>query len=77
MQFEFDEFLISEGLKNRIKIDIGIIYCTSQYKSANEVLADARLTLKMAKQTKRKDYEIYERKTIPNRPSGIRSLAGV
>jgi len=77
MQFEFDEFLVGEGLKNRIKIDIGVMYCTSQYKSANDVLADARMTLKIARQTKQKDYEFHERKTIPNQPSGIRSLAGV
>lgn len=77
MEFEFEEFLVSEGLKNRIKIDIGALYCTSKYKSANDVLADARLTLQIAKQSKRKENEIFERKTIPNQPSGIRSLAGV
>lgn len=77
MEFEFEEFLVGEGLKNRIKIDISALYCTSKYKSANDVLSDARLTLKMVKKSKRKDYEIFERKTIPNQSSGIRSLAGV
>jgi len=74
MQFEFDEFLVSEGLKNRIKIDLGLMYCASQYKSANDVLSDVCLTLKMAK---RKKFEIFGRKTVSNQPSGIRSLAGV
>jgi len=77
MQFEFDEFLINEGLKNRIKIEIGVIYCTPQYTSANDVMSDARLTLKMASQSTHKGYEIFERGKSPTQPTGIRSLAGV
>jgi len=77
MQFEFDEFLVNEGLKNRIKIEIGVIYGTPQYKSANDVLSDARLTLRMAKQSAHNGYEIIERTKSPTQPTGIRSLAGV
>ena len=49
MQFEFDEFLMSSGLKNRIKIEIGVLYCTSEYNSTDEVLRDAQLAVQMAR----------------------------
>jgi len=77
MQFEFDEFLVSSGLKNRIKIEIGVLYCEAEYETTEEVLRDAQLALKMSKQDKRKMFKVYQRSNLPNQPTGIRSLAGV
>ena len=46
MQFEFDEFLLSSGLKNRINIEIGVLYCTDEYETTEEVLRDAQLAVR-------------------------------
>ena len=77
MQFEFDEFLTNSGLKNRIKIEIGVLYCAKEYETANEVLHDTQLALRMVKWNKRTTYEVYERETLPNQPTRLRSLAGI
>lgn len=45
MQFEFDEFLISSGLKHRIKIEIGVLSCNSAYETADEIVRDAELAV--------------------------------
>ncbi|MGB7875036.1 MAG: diguanylate cyclase [Anaerolineales bacterium] len=45
MQFEFDEFLISSGLKHRIKIEIGILSCDGSYETADEVMRAAQLAI--------------------------------
>jgi len=45
MQFEFNEFLISLGLKHRVKIEIGILRCNAEYKTTDQVLHDAQLAL--------------------------------
>jgi diguanylate cyclase (GGDEF)-like protein len=42
MQFEFHEFLISSGLKNRIKVEIGVLSCDEEYETADEILRDAQ-----------------------------------
>jgi diguanylate cyclase (GGDEF)-like protein len=77
MKFEFDEFLVNSGLKNRIKIEIGVLYCAAEYETTDDVLRDAQLTLQLARQDKRSTYKVFERVTLPNQPTGIRSLAGV
>jgi diguanylate cyclase (GGDEF)-like protein len=77
MQFEFDEFLINSGLKNRIKIEIGVLYCAAEYETTDEVLRDTQLALQMAKRDKHSAYKIYEREIIPHQPAGIRSLVEV
>lgn len=77
MQFEFDEFLTNAGLKNRIKIEIGALYCAKEYETADEVLHDTQLALQMVKWDKRTTYKVYKRETLPNQPAGIRSLAEV
>jgi len=77
MQFEFDEFLTNSGLKNRIKIEIGALYCAEEYETADEVLHDTQLALQMVKWDKRTTYKVYKRETLPNQPAGIRSLAEV
>lgn len=76
MQMEFEEYLVSVGLKNRIKISIGGIYCTADYKAVDEVLRDVRLALQIAKQDKRNGFKVYDRKTLPFQKKGAQSLAG-
>ena len=55
MQFEFDEFLISSGLKNRLNIEIGVLYCSDEYETTDEVLHDAQLAVEMARKTSHGD----------------------
>jgi diguanylate cyclase (GGDEF)-like protein len=61
MQFEFDEFLINSGLKNRLNIEIGVLYCTDEYKTTSEVLHDAQLAVEMARKNSRSDHRILQR----------------
>lgn len=58
MQFEFDEFLISSGLKHRIQIEIGVLYCDSEYETPDEVLHDAQLAVQMAREGSHNGYKI-------------------
>jgi len=64
MQAEFEEYLVSIGLKNRIKINIGGIYCTSDYKTVDDVLRDVRYALHLAEQDRKNGFKIYDRKTL-------------
>jgi diguanylate cyclase (GGDEF)-like protein len=77
MQYEFDEFLTNSGLKNRIKIEIGALYCAKEYETTDEVLHDTQLALQMVKWDKHTTYKVYQRETLHNQPAGIRSLAEV
>jgi diguanylate cyclase (GGDEF)-like protein len=77
MQFEFDEFLTNSGLKNRIKIEIGVLYCASEYETTEEVLRDTQLALQMAKRDKHSTYKIYEREVLSHQSAGMHSLAEV
>ena len=61
MQFEFDEFLINSGLKNRLNIEIGVLYCTDEYETTDEVLRDAQLAVEMARKNSRSDHKILQR----------------
>jgi diguanylate cyclase (GGDEF)-like protein len=74
MQMEFEEYLVSVGLKNRIKVSIGGIYCTADYKTPDEVLQDVRHALSQAKQDKNNGFMIFDRKTLSSRTKGARSL---
>jgi len=76
MQIEFEDYLVNVGLNNRIKINIGGIYCTADYKATDEVLRDVRLALRMAKQDKQNGFKVYDRKTLPVQAEGTRSLVG-
>jgi diguanylate cyclase (GGDEF)-like protein len=76
MQMEFEEYLVSVGLKNRIKIYIGGIYCTADYRTAEEVLRDVQYALNLAKQDKKNGFKVYDRKTLPIQAEGTRSLVG-
>jgi diguanylate cyclase (GGDEF)-like protein len=61
MQFEFDEFLISSGLRNRLNIEIGVLYCTDEYKTTAEVLRDAQLAVEMARKNSHGDNKFLQR----------------
>jgi diguanylate cyclase (GGDEF)-like protein len=76
MQMEFEEYLVSIGLKNRIKINIGGIYCTADYKTAEEVLRDVQFALNLAKQDKKHGFKVFDRKTLPIQTEGARTLVG-
>ena len=77
MQLEFDNYLESVGLKNRIKINIGGIYCTADYRNADEILRDVRIALRIAQQDKKNGFKVYDQKTLPVQSRGTRSLVGV
>ena len=68
MQLEFEDYLIGQGLKDEIKIDIGVIYCNSDYRSAEEIVSDAQMALQMAKQDVLGSYKVF----IRNRPKNKR-----
>jgi len=53
MQFEFDEFLISSGLKHRIKIEIGILACDAEFETPEELLREAQLACQQGKELHR------------------------
>ena len=65
MQFEFEEFLLNSGLKKRIKIEIGALYCTAEYESADDVFRDAQLAVQMARQDKHSDFKILQHSSSP------------
>ena len=76
LQMEFEEYLIGVGLKNRIKINIGGIYCTSEYKTADEVIRDVQLALRMAKKDDHSGFKVFDRKSLPVHTEGIRTMVG-
>lgn len=61
MQFEFDEFLLSSGLKNRLSIDIGVLYCTEEYQTTEEVLRDAQMAVDMARKHSHSENRVLHR----------------
>lgn len=66
MQFEFDEFLLSTGLKNRINIEIGVLYCTDEYGTTEEVLRDADLAVEMARKIAQSNTKILRKAQLPH-----------
>lgn len=76
MQMEFEEYLISVGLKNRIRIHIGGIYCTADYKTADEVLRDVQVALYLSKQDRKNGFKVYDRKTLPLQTKGVQTFVG-
>ena len=61
MQFEFNEFLTNSGLRNRINIEIGVLYCTAEYETPDEVLRDAQLAVQLARQNFRTSPDLMQR----------------
>ena len=76
MTFEFDEYLLSSGLKNRIKVEIGILDCMAKYETPEDVLRDARNSLQKVKEKHLGGQKILKRsdasKTVYS--AGIKSL---
>jgi len=64
MLFEFEEYLVAGGLKEHIKIDIGVQYCNADYMNVDEILNDAKMAMQMAKQDALGSYRVFVR----NRP---------
>ena len=64
MQAEIEGFLVKAGLMSQLKIDIGVLYCNSEYKSVDEILNDAQMALQMARQDYLGNYQVF----IRNRP---------
>ncbi|MGD8404622.1 MAG: diguanylate cyclase [Anaerolineales bacterium] len=60
MQFEFDEFLISLGLKHRIKIEIGILKCNAEYETTDEILPDVQQAVQVRKGGLLNSYKIKQ-----------------
>lgn len=68
MLFEFEEFLVDSGLKEHIKIDIGVQYCNADYLNVDEILNDSRMAMQLAKQDSLGSYRVFVR----NRPKAQR-----
>jgi len=68
MYLEFEDYLVETKLHDQIKIDIGIIYCDSEYRNADEILSDAQMALQMARQDSYSSYKVFVR----NRPKSRR-----
>jgi diguanylate cyclase (GGDEF)-like protein len=66
MHLEFEDYLVSARLKDEVKVDIGIIYCNSDYRSTDEIVSDAQMALQMARQDIFGSYKVF----IRNRPKG-------
>jgi diguanylate cyclase (GGDEF)-like protein len=79
MQFEFDEFLLSSGLKNRIQIEMGVLNCATEYKTIEEVMCDAQVAVEKAKQDHRSDNKILQRaqSSQTSYSVGIKSLFSI
>ena len=79
MQFEFDEFLLSSGLKNRIKIEMGMLNCATEYETIEEVMRDAQVAVEKAKQDRRSDNKILQRaqSSQTSYSVGIKSLFSI
>ncbi len=79
MQFEFDEFLLSSGLKNRIKIEMGVLNCATEYETIEEVMRDAQVAVEKAKQDHRSDNKILQRaqSSQTSYSVGIKSLFSI
>ena len=79
MQFEFDEFLLSSGLKNRIKIEMGVLNCATEYETSEEVMRDAQVAVEKAKQDHCSDNKILQRaqSSQTSYSVGIKSLFSI
>lgn len=77
MHLEFEDYLISSGLKDHVKVDIGVIYCNSDYRSAEEIVSDAQMALQLAKQDTLGSYKVFVRNRPKSSRTEIQSLARV
>ena len=75
MHLEFEDYLINERLKEEFKVDIGVIYCNSDYKSADEIVSDAQMALQMARQDVLGSYKVFVRNRPKSKLSQLQSMA--
>lgn len=64
MLFELEDYLVDAGYHNQIKVDISVLYCNSDYRTVDEILSDAQMSLHMARQDNLSSYKVFVR----NRP---------
>jgi diguanylate cyclase (GGDEF)-like protein len=72
MHLEFEDYLITSGLKDEVKIDIGVIYCNSDYRSADEIVSDAQMSLQLAKQDTLGSYKVFVRSRPKSKRTQLR-----
>ena len=77
MHLEFEDYLINAALKDEVKVDIGVIYCNSDYRSADEIVNDAQMALQLAKQDALGSYKVFVRNRPKAKRSQLQSLVSV
>jgi diguanylate cyclase (GGDEF)-like protein len=75
MHLEFEDYLVAARLKDQVKVDIGVIYCNSDYRSADEIVSDAQMALQLAKQDALGSYKVFIRNRPNNKRAQLQSLA--
>jgi len=77
MHLEFEDYLVSARLKDHVKVDIGVIYCNSDYRSADEIVNDAQMALQLAKQDTLGSYKVFVRNRPKSKHAQLKTLASV
>ena len=77
MHLEFEDYLVNSRLKDHVKVDIGVIYCNSDYRSADEIVSDAQMALQLAKQDTLGSYKVFIRNRPNSKRTEFQSLAKV
>jgi diguanylate cyclase (GGDEF)-like protein len=77
MHLEFEDYLVAAALKDKVKVDIGVIYCNSDYRSADEIVSDAQMALQLAKQDVLGSYKVFIRNRPNNKRTQLQSLVRV
>jgi hypothetical protein len=77
MHLEFEDYLINSQLKDQVKVDIGVIYCNSDYRSADEIVSDAQMALQLAKQDTLGSYKVFVRNRPNSKRTPFQSLASI
>lgn len=77
MHLEFEDYLVSARLKDEVKVDIGVIYCNSDYRSAEEIVSDAQMALQLAKQDVFGSYKVFVRNRPSSKRTQLQSMARV
>lgn len=77
MHLEFEDYLVNSKLKDQVKVDIGVIYCNSDYRSADEIVSDAQMALQLAKQDALGSYKVFVRNRPDSKRTPFPSLASI
>lgn len=75
MHLEFEDYLVNAKLTDQVKVDIGVIYCNSDYRSADEIVHDAQMALQLAKQDLGGSYKVFVRNKPQSKRNPLHSLA--